>query len=52
MKVSYSKINALKFFGLKIFQWTSNYIEHSSDKEDNDDDFYISLQQEKIKRSK
>lgn len=49
MKVSYSKINTLKF---KIFQWTSDYIEHSSDKEDNDDDFYISLQQEKIKRSK
>lgn len=42
-KVVYTKRNEFKLFGIKIFEFNTKYNERSSDKELEEDDFYIEL---------
>lgn len=44
-RVVYTKRNELKLFGIKLFEFNTNYNERSSDKELSEDDFYINLQE-------
>ena len=32
-KVAYKKFNTLKIFGLKLFEFTSDYVEYSTDED-------------------
>lgn len=48
MKVAYSKLSQFKIFGLKIFELKTDYIERSTDKDDDDDEFYINLKDREI----
>lgn len=43
MKLSYKKKRVFKFFGIKIFEFNTDYIEHSIDIDSSDDDFNIDL---------
>ena len=42
-KVVYTKRNEFKLFGIKIFEFDSFYNERSSEKDLEEDDFYIDL---------
>lgn len=44
-KVVYTRRNEFKLFGVKLFEFNTNYSERSSDKELDEDDFYINLQE-------
>ena len=48
MKTSYRKLNQFKFFGLKIFEWKTDYIEHHIDKDDDEDSLYIKLTEREL----
>lgn len=43
MKVAYRKLSKFSLFGIKIFELTTDYVERSMDKDDDDDEFFISL---------
>lgn len=51
MKCTYKKINTFKLFGIKILEFNSKYIEHSNDKDSDEDDFYIDLTTKELGRN-
>lgn len=52
MKVAFKKVCTLRLFGFKLLKFESEYIEHSSDKDSNDDEFYIDLTTRTIGKDK
>lgn len=50
MKCSYKKLNTFKIFGIKIFEFKTQYIEHSVDKDNDEDEFYIDLTTREIRK--
>jgi hypothetical protein len=45
MKVLYNKLQEFKIFGFKLFEFNTQYLERSTEKDDSDNDFYIELKQ-------
>lgn len=52
MKVKFDKLREFKIFGIKVFELRTQYMERSIDKDDDEDDFYISLSDRIIKTDK
>lgn len=44
MKIYFKKNSIFKFLGLKLFELNTEYIERNSEKNSDDDDFYVELQ--------
>ena len=51
MRVAFRRNCEFKIFGVKIFNFKTDYIEHSLDKEDEDDGLFVSFQ-ERVVRNK
>lgn len=49
MKVIYNKKHEFKLFGIKLFELKTQYFERSSEKEDDENDFFIELQERQLK---
>lgn len=45
MRVIYTKRHKFKFLGLKLFEWVTDYNERSTEKDSEDNDFYIELKE-------
>ena len=43
MKVTYRKLSKFSLFGIKIFELKTDYVERSMDNDDDDNEFFISL---------
>lgn len=44
-RVIYTQRREFKFFGLKLFEFSTNYSERSTERDTSDDDFYIELKE-------
>ena len=45
MRVIYSKRHKFKILGVKLFEWTTDYNERSTENDSDDNDFYIELKE-------
>ena len=52
MKSSFRKRLQYKLFGIKIFEATSDYVEHVVEKDTSDDEFYIDLVDRDLRTNK
>lgn len=52
MKSSFRKRLQYKLFGIKIFEATSDYVEHVVEKDTSDDEFYIDLVERDLRTNK
>jgi hypothetical protein len=45
MRIIYTKRHKFKFLGLKLFELVTDYNERSTEKDSNDNEFYIELKE-------
>lgn len=43
MKVAFKKLQQFSLFGLKVFEWKTDYIERSNDKDCEEDDLFMRI---------
>jgi len=49
MKVAFKKLHQFSLFGLKIFEWKTDYVERSRDADDDEDDLFMQIVDKTIK---
>lgn len=49
MKVAYKRLHQVSIFGIKIFEWKTDYVEHSKEKDDDENILFIRIVDATIK---
>lgn len=49
MKVAFKKLQQFSLFGLKVFEWRTDYVERSRDADDDEDDLFMKIVDKTIK---